>query len=145
MLKSTSIELLKRAVDQLELEIGGYATIPSRLSRLVADINTYLNVEQSPVTSKRLEADDGSFSYVDANGNYHREDGPATFHANTGNKCWYHHGRLHRIDGPAVEYGNGDKSWLIHGLLHREDGPAIDWREVKSWYQHGDLIAEPKK
>lgn len=87
----------------------------------------------------------GSFSYVDENGNYHRDDGPALFHANTGNKCWYQRGKLHRTDGPAVEYGNGDKSWLINGQLHREDGPAIDRREVKSWYNNGNLIAEPNK
>lgn len=24
-------------------------------------------------------------------------------------------GRLHRRDGPAIEYGNGDQSWYLHG------------------------------
>ena len=58
MTTSTSIELLKRAVDQLELEIGGYTTVPSRLSRLVADINRYLNDKPNQTTSNKVESDD---------------------------------------------------------------------------------------
>ncbi len=27
----------------------------------------------------------------------------------TSNKEWYYNGILHRIDGPAIEYANGDK------------------------------------
>jgi len=34
-------------------------------------------------------------------------------------------GKLHRDDGPAVEYSNGRKEWWIDGKRHREDGPAI--------------------
>lgn len=33
---------------------------------------------------------------------------------------------LHRVDGPAVEYANGNREWFINGKLHRIDGPAID-------------------
>jgi hypothetical protein len=36
-------------------------------------------------------------------------------------------GKLHRLDGPAVEWKNGNKSWYYNGKLHRTDGPAIDW------------------
>jgi hypothetical protein len=44
-------------------------------------------------------------------------------------------GSLHREDGPALEYNNGDKSWYINGLRHREDGPAIEWvNGNKTWY-----------
>lgn len=32
---------------------------------------------------------------------------------------------LHRVDGPAVEYKNGNTSWYLNGLRHREDGPAV--------------------
>ena len=35
--------------------------------------------------------------------------------------------RLHRLDGPAIEYANGDKSWYINDQHHREAGPAIDF------------------
>ena len=33
--------------------------------------------------------------------------------------------KLHRTDGPAVEYDNGIKLLYINGKLHRLDGPAI--------------------
>ena len=35
-------------------------------------------------------------------------------------------GRLHRDDGPAVEYANGRRFWYQNGLLHRVDGPALE-------------------
>ena len=34
-------------------------------------------------------------------------------------------GILHREDGPALEYFNGDKYYFVDGILHREDGPAV--------------------
>ena len=39
---------------------------------------------------------------------------------------YYLDDKLHRIDGPAAEYFNGDKEWYQNGLLHRIDGPAIE-------------------
>jgi hypothetical protein len=36
-------------------------------------------------------------------------------------------GRLHKIDGPAIQYDNGDGTWYFHGKNHRIDGPAVDW------------------
>ena len=42
-----------------------------------------------------------------------------------GNKSWRNaQGQLHRDVGPAVECVNGDKFWFQNGKLHREDGPA---------------------
>ncbi len=32
-----------------------------------------------------------------------------------GNKYWYLNDKLHREDGPAIEYANGNKSWYING------------------------------
>jgi hypothetical protein len=31
-----------------------------------------------------------------------------------GDKCWYLNGKLHREDGPAIEYANGYKSWWLN-------------------------------
>jgi len=59
------------------------------------------------------------------NGKLHREDGPAIEFAN-GNKYWWIDGKRHREDGPAIEYNNGNKEWWINGKLHREDGPAVE-------------------
>ncbi len=47
-------------------------------------------------------------------------------------------GEIHRLDGPAVEYTNGDKYWYINGKLHREDGPAVVfYNGTKWWYLNG--------
>ena len=43
--------------------------------------------------------------------------------------------KLHREDGPAVEWSDGSKEWWFNGKLHREDGPAIeDNNGNKTWY-----------
>ncbi len=71
------------------------------------------------------------------NGCLHRLDGPAVEFAN-GDKEWFKNGKLHREDGPAVEFHNGDKFWLINGKFHRNNGPAIEWRDgEKHWYKNG--------
>lgn len=53
-----------------------------------------------------------------------------------GNKVWYNENlQIHRNDGPAIEYYNGDKTWYKNGELHREDGPAIECANGhKEWY-----------
>lgn len=42
----------------------------------------------------------------------------------------YLHGRLHRLDGPAIQYGHSLEEWYFEGKLHRTDGPAIYYRET---------------
>ena len=44
-------------------------------------------------------------------------------------KAWYLNGKLHREDGPAVEFADGDKFWYLNGKLHREDGPAVEYAD----------------
>ena len=34
-----------------------------------------------------------------------------------GTKEWHLNGKLHREDGPAVEYSNGDKRWYLNDKL----------------------------
>jgi len=67
-----------------------------------------------------------------------------------GTKSWYLNDKLHRIDGPAVEFFGGTKSWYLNGKLHRVDGPAIEWANGnKFWFLNGIEILEkdfiPKK
>jgi len=58
-----------------------------------------------------------------------------------GHKRWYIDDKRHRVDGPAVEFVNGDKLWYKEDLLHREDGPAIELENgVKAWYYQGQKI-----
>jgi len=51
---------------------------------------------------------------------------------------WFKEGKLHRVDGPAIEYKNGTKFWYLEGLRHRIDGPAIECPDGhKEWFQNG--------
>ena len=69
-------------------------------------------------------------------GKIHRTDGPA-IEWKDGTRIWYYHGEHHRTDGPAIEYANGDRMWYCNGKLHRTDGPAVEWANgTRKWYYH---------
>jgi hypothetical protein len=55
-------------------------------------------------------------------------------------RAYFVNNKLHREDGPAVEYARGDKFWYINGKLHREDGPAMEYDGHKYWYINGIQI-----
>ena len=60
-----------------------------------------------------------------------------------GAKCWFFNGKLHRTDGPAIEYTNGTKAWFFNGKLHRIDGPAIDnVNGHKQWFLNGNEVTK---
>lgn len=37
-----------------------------------------------------------------------------------GTKKWFQMGKLHRLDGPAVEWSDGSKEWWIKGYHYTE-------------------------
>lgn len=52
-----------------------------------------------------------------------------------GTKRYYIDNKLHRENGPAVEYADGCKVWFIKNKRHRVDGPAFeDSNGNKRWY-----------
>lgn len=56
-------------------------------------------------------------------------------------------GTIHREDGPALEYDNGTCTgpfmWYFNGLLHKLDGPARIWSDGQTeWWFHGKEISE---
>ena len=54
-----------------------------------------------------------------------------------GTKRWFKHGKLHRTDGPAIEYATGSKHWYLKGQRHRTDGPAIErFTGNTEWWQN---------
>ena len=76
------------------------------------------------------------------NDKLHREDGPAIEYPN-GLKCWYFNDERHRKDGPAIEYPDGTKHWYLNGNLHRKDGPAVECSDgVKLWFLNGVNLTE---
>ncbi len=83
----------------------------------------------------RVDSDGSKRWYL--NGKLHREDGPAVEWPN-GEKHWYLNGKLHREGGPAVECANGTKAWYLNGKYHREDGPAVECADGRrEWYLNG--------
>lgn len=71
------------------------------------------------------------------NDRLHRLDGPAVEYNDGGSK-WYQFGRLHRIGGPAMDCVSGYKAWWQDGRLHRLDGPAVDFSDGRLyWYING--------
>ena len=70
----------------------------------------------------------------------HREDGPAIEFAD-GDKCWYLNGKRHRIDGPAFEYTDGSKYWYLNDKSHRIDGPAVEYADgTKDWWLNDQFM-----
>ena len=55
------------------------------------------------------------------------------------NKCWYLNGKLHRVDGPAIECSSGVKYWYLNGNLHRIDGPAAEFSDGTKWWYLNDI------
>jgi len=77
--------------------------------------------------------DDGDKEWY-LNGKLHREDGPAIEYI-SGYKEWWLNGKLHRKPGPAKEWVSGTKQWYLNDKRHREDGPAIEWDDgSKFWF-----------
>ena len=48
-------------------------------------------------------------------------------------------GKIHRLDGPAIEWSNGHKEWWLNDKRHRLDGPAIEWSHGKQWWVNNKL------
>jgi hypothetical protein len=91
------------------------------------------------VTKKVLK---DKIEYRNEKGKLHRLDGPAV-EWNSGSKFWYKNGKNHREDGPAIEYYEGSKEWYINGQFHREDGPAIEWYDGnKEWWINNKRYSE---
>ena len=85
--------------------------------------------------------DDGTKHWC-LNGKLHRTDGPAIEYAD-GTKEWYLDGKRHRTDGPAAEDANGTKEWWLNGELHREDGPAVEHANgTKEWWLNNKHLTE---
>lgn len=73
---------------------------------------------------------DGSILHFKVTGRtrrLHNPDGPAVIDPRGifgGARKWYRHGKLHRDDGPAIMWGDGDWDYYQNGKRHRLDGPA---------------------
>lgn len=56
-------------------------------------------------------------------------------------KYYNKHNQLHREDGPAIIFPNGDSHWCMNDSLHRSDGPAVEYLNGhKEYHYHGKYI-----
>ena len=61
------------------------------------------------------------------------ESSPTTFKIKGGKLVVWetHNGKIHRIDGPAAEYANGDKEWYLNDRFME----FSEWKqEVRQYY-----------
>ena len=89
--------------------------------------------------------EDGTQTWFDEDGLLHRINGPAVLYAN-GDELWYYRDLLDRLDGPAVTlYDDAGKiqrqEWRQDGDLHREDGPAVE-ETIVTWVSYLDDVWE---
>ena len=52
---------------------------------------------------------------------------------NNGDTFWYINGKLHREDGPAIEWGNGNRYWYLNGVELTEEQHKIQTSPVKDY------------
>ena len=74
-------------------------------------------------------------------GKIHRDNGPAGIYKN-GDKLWYKMNNIHRDDGPAIIDGNGRKEWYFKHQAHRLDGPAVIDGNKKEWWIEDFQLSE---
>ena len=93
--------------------------------RIVLKDATELYISEDELTVFKLSGDYHRIDYLNDKDQWNRLDGPAIEWAN-GDKSWYVDGQKHRLDGPAVDWVGRSKRWYANGQLHRLDGPAYE-------------------
>jgi len=48
-----------------------------------------------------------------------------------GSVCYYKDDKLHREDGPAVEYADGAKAWYLNSIRYSEKDYIVEVRKIK--------------
>jgi hypothetical protein len=62
-------------------------------------------------------------------------------HALCGARSWWRDGKLHRDDGPAIEWADGYRAWYRDDKLHRDDGPAVERPNgTRQWWRNGKRL-----
>ena len=133
--------------------IGGIAAIPFAFLFKKAEAKEIIETNNCVEKPKTVEIKEESICRIDANGDkrwynkndkLHRLDGPAVEFAN-GTKWWCQNGKLHRLDGPAVEYADGYNWWYQNDKLHRIDDPAVEFADgINAWWKNGKFIEQCK-
>jgi len=70
---------------------------------------------------------------------HHSYNGKPSIKYKVGTRKWFHHGLLHRLDGPAIHYAEGIKEYFIKGNKFTEQ----EWKKrisVKKDTDSGSLL-----
>ena len=103
-------------------------------------MGTMTTITKASHDSEPYADDEDNIIWRNSSRKLHRLDGPALEWAD-GTKVWWVNGKRHRLDGPALEWADGSKEWYVDGKLHRLDGPAIEHANgSKSWRVDGKHV-----
>lgn len=77
--------------------------------------------------------EDGDVYYTNSNDQLHRVGAPAVEY-NDGRRWWFVNGKLHRLDGPAMEDPTGmyEEYWCINGKDMEDAGDKEKWMLLKA-------------
>ena len=78
------------------------------------------NKNREVMVEYRVKVYDDKTEWLNLDGKYHREDGPAVEYVD-GYKAWYWNGQRHRLDGPAIEDADGTEYFFIDGKHYTEE------------------------
>lgn len=58
-----------------------------------------------------------------------------------GSKWWYKNDQIHRTNGPANIYSDGQQTWYLRHQRHRTSGPAVIYSDgtVEYWINGREL------
>ena len=137
------------AVSAAGLMAAGFLAGVAWLDRANGDKYWYLNGKRHREDGPAIEWADGSKSWW-LNGEKVTEEEvignkeEPTMETNIfGTKRWLLNGKIHREDGPAIEFKDGYKAWCLNGKRHREDGPAVEYADgTKFWWLNGERVTE---
>ena len=125
----------KEAKQRLDLKESKESIDPTDNIDISNIINDIQDYEESQMTVSPF----GNKIWRNKPNRLHRRNGPAVEYAN-GDKAWYIDGKRHRKTGPAVESINGNKEWWVNDHKHREDGPAVELiNGSKEYWINGQL------
>jgi hypothetical protein len=65
----------------------------------------------------------------------HTTTNPTLVRRENGARQWHTpEGKLHRVNGPAVEWADGGREWWVDNKRHRADGPAVEEEGGREWW-----------
>jgi hypothetical protein len=88
--------------------------------------------------TKKYIDDNGDTYYLNEYEENHRLDGPAVEYKNGDFEYW-ENGLLHNINGPACIYKDSGIEYWTNGQLHNANGPAAVYRKTIEYWVNGNL------